>query len=151
MSLKIGSILFILFGAFIIFESRKYSMGRLDNPGPGFFPFLLGIAILFMSIALFIKILKNAKIEGQSSSYWPPRGGLMKVSLIFLVLLLFTLFFEVTGYLINIFVLFLILLKPVGKQKWFTTLLISFGATFISYLLFDRWLMLPLPRGIWFK
>ena len=147
---KIGSILFIFFGAFIIFESRKYSMGRLDNPGPGFLPFLLGIAILFMSILLLIRVLKRAKTEGQATS-WPKRGGLMKVSLIFLILLLFTIFFEVTGYLINIFVLFLILLKPVGKQKWHWSLLISIGATFFSYLLFDRWLMLPLPRGIWFK
>jgi hypothetical protein len=28
---------------------------------------------------------------------------------------------------------------------------ISIGATFASYLLFDWWLMLPLPKGIWFE
>jgi hypothetical protein len=48
-------------------------------------------------------------------------------------------------------VLFLILLRPVGKQNWIWTLSISIGATVASYLLFDRWLMLPLPRGIWFR
>jgi len=149
-SAKISSILFVLFGAFLIFESRKYSMGTIDNPGPGFLPFLLGIAIGLMSVALMIKVWKRVKTQDQTTS-WPKRGGLIKVSLIFIVIVLFTALLEITGYIINIFVLFLILLRPVGKQKWIWTLSISIGATVGSYLLFDRWLMLPLPRGIWFR
>ncbi|MFB3887372.1 MAG: tripartite tricarboxylate transporter TctB family protein [Thermodesulfobacteriota bacterium] len=148
-SAKISSILFILFGAFLIFESRKYSMGTIDNPGPGFLPFLLGIAIGLMSIVLAIKVWRKMKREDQTAS-WPKREGLIKVSLIFIVILLFTALLETTGYMINVFVLFVILLRPVGKQKWLWTLSISVGATLGAYLLFDRWLMLPLPRGIWF-
>ena len=125
-------------------------MGTIDNPGPGFLPLLLGIAIGLMSVALMIKVWKKVKRQDQTTS-WPKRGGLIKVSLIFIVIVLFTALLEITGYIINIFVLFLILLRPVGKQKWIWTLSISIGATVGSYLLFDRWLMLPLPRGIWFR
>jgi cellulose synthase/poly-beta-1,6-N-acetylglucosamine synthase-like glycosyltransferase len=149
-SAKISSVLFLLFGALIIFESRKHSMGTLDNPGPGFLPFLLGLSIGLMSLGLMIKAWKRVKTEDPIPS-WPDGGGLIKVSLIFIVVLLFTVFLERTGYIINIFLLFLILLKPVGKQKWPRTLLISIVATLVSYLLFDLWLMLPLPRGIWFR
>jgi putative tricarboxylic transport membrane protein len=139
---KISSVLFILFGAFLIFESRKYSMGTIDNPGPGFLPFLLGIAIVSMSIVLLIRVWKKMKTQDQTTS-WPERKGLIRISLIFIVILLFTALLETTGYIL--------LLRPVGKQKWLWTLLISIGATLVSYLLFDRWLMLPLPRGIWFR
>jgi len=125
-------------------------MGTIDNPGPGFLPFLLGIAIVLMSIALLIRVWKKMKVQDESTS-WPERGGLIKVSLIFIVIVLFTALLETTGYILNVFVLFLILLRPVGKQKWLWTLSISIGATLASYLLFDRWLMLPLPRGIWFR
>jgi len=125
-------------------------MGTLDNPGPGFLPFLLGIAIVSMSIVLLIRVWKKTKTQDESTS-WPERGGLIKVSLIFIVIVLFTALLETTGYILNVFVLFLILLRPVGKQKWLWTLSISIGATLASYLLFDRWLMLPLPRGIWFR
>jgi cellulose synthase/poly-beta-1,6-N-acetylglucosamine synthase-like glycosyltransferase len=120
-------------------------MGTIDNPGPGFLPFLLGIAIALMSIVLLIRVWKKTKTEDKKISW-----GLIKVSVIFLVIVLFTALLETTGYVINIFLLFLILLRPVGRQKWSWTLLISIGATLVSYLLFDRWLMLPLPRGIWF-
>jgi putative tricarboxylic transport membrane protein len=147
---KISSVLFILFGAFLIFESRKYSMGTIDNPGPGFLPFLLGIAIVSMSIVLLIRVWKKMKTQDQTTS-WPERKGLIRISLIFIVIVLFTALLETTGYILNVFVLFLILLRPVGKQKWLWTLSISIGATLASYLLFDRWLMLPLPRGIWFR
>ena len=149
-SKKISSVLFVLFGAFLIFESRKYSMGTIDNPGPGFLPLLLGIAIGLMSMALLIRVWNKMETKEKSIS-WPERGGLIKISLIFVVIVLFTALLEITGYLINIFVLFLILLRPVGRQKWVWTLSISIGATLASYLLFDRWLMLPLPRGIWFR
>jgi cellulose synthase/poly-beta-1,6-N-acetylglucosamine synthase-like glycosyltransferase len=145
---KISSVLFVVFGAFLIFESRKYSMGAIDNPGPGFLPFLLGIAIVLMSIALLIRVWKKRRTEDRGSS-WPERKGLIRISVIFVAILLFAALLETTGYMINVFALFLILLRPVGKQKWLWTLLISIGATLVSYLLFDRWLMLPLPRGIW--
>ena len=125
-------------------------MGTIDNPGPGFLPLLLGIAILVMSIALLIKVWKKVKTADERTS-WPERGGFIKVSFIFVMIVLFTTFLEITGYLVNIFVIFLVMLKPVGKQKWVWTLSISIGATVASYLLFDRWLMLPLPRGIWFR
>lgn len=142
-----------MFAAFILFETRKYPVGTIDNPGPGFLPILLGIAIGLMSIALLIRAWqadKARKIRIEKT-LWPDKKGLFKVSLIFFSILIFTILFEVTGYIINIFFLFLILLKPVGKQRWIPTVIISTGAVLVSYLLFDRWLMLPLPRGIWFE
>jgi putative tricarboxylic transport membrane protein len=148
-SQRVSSILFILLAAYILFESRKYPLGKIDNPGPGFLPLLLGLAIGGMSILLLIRGWKKKTEAG--SPAWPDRAGWFRVILIFSVTLLFTLFFEITGYIVNIFVLFLVLLRPVGKQKWSWTICISVGATVVSYLLFDRWLMLPLPRGVWFS
>jgi len=52
--------------------------------------------------------------------------------------------------MIDILFLFLILLRPIGRQKWVWSIAISAGATVVAYLLFDKWLMIPLPRGTWF-
>jgi putative tricarboxylic transport membrane protein len=129
--------------------ARKYPLGAIDNPGPGFLPFLLGLALGGMSIALFIRNWK--KKDSQPEVTRPEGRGWIKVSSIFLMLLLFTLFFEITGYIVNVFLFFLVLLRPIGRQKWSWSLSISIGAASISYILFERWLMLPLPRGIWFQ
>jgi hypothetical protein len=131
-------------------EARHYSFGTIDNPGPGFLPFLLGLGLGGMSIALLMKGWKKGGKQPMATS-WPERKGLIKISSIFMMLVLFTLFFEIAGYIVNVFIFFLVLLRPIGRQKWVWSLTISIGATSISYLLFERWLMLPLPRGIWFQ
>ena len=147
---KITSVLLFAFAIFIMLGARKYPLGAIDNPGPGFLPFLLGLALGGMSIALFIRDWKKRDSQPKVPSR-PEGRGLIKVLSIFLMLLLFTLFFEIAGYIVNVFLFFLVLLGPIGRQKWSWSLSISIGAASISYVLFDLWLMLPLPRGIWFQ
>jgi putative tricarboxylic transport membrane protein len=146
---KATCLLFILFAVFIGFESIKYPIGTIDNPGPGFLPLFLAVAMTVMAIILTVRVwtIGTAKIHGL---FWPEKGGLSKVSITFVTILLFTALLEITGYMINIFFLFLILLRPIGRQKWTWSIAISIGATLVSYLLFDKWLMIPLPRGTWF-
>ena len=146
---KVCGVSLIVFAIFIMVEARRYPLGTIDNPGPGFLPFLLGLTLGGMSIAYLIRGWRKEEAQPKITP-WPARDGLIKISLIFLMLILFTLSFEVTGYIVNVWVFFLILLRPIGRQKWSWSLAISIGATSISYVLFERWLMLPLPRGIWF-
>lgn len=147
---KVSSIFMIGFAIFVVLEARRYPLGTIDNPGPGFLPLLLGLILGGMSIALLIRTWEKRENQPKITS-WPERGGWIKVSMIFLMLILFTLFFEIAGYIVNVFVFFFILLRPIGRQKWGWSLLLSIGATSVSYILFERWLMLPLPRGIWFR
>lgn len=150
MAERVSNLFWVLFSGLLLYETRRYPIGTVDHPGSGFLPLLLGIVLGALSIIHFFKAWISK--EGQASSpLWPNRAGLIRAASIFVLLLLFTLLLEVTGYLVNIFFLFLVLLRPVGKQKWLWSLLISAGATFASYLLFDWWLMLPLPKGLWFE
>lgn len=146
---KVACLLFMVFAIFVGFESRKYPLGTLDNPGPGFLPLLLAIAMAAMAIALTVKVWRPRTAEVHSP-FWPEREGLSKVSLAFAAILLFTALLDIAGYMVNIFFLFLILLRPIGRQKWVWSIAISTGAMVVAYLLFDKWLMIPLPRGIWF-
>jgi putative tricarboxylic transport membrane protein len=145
---KVTCLLFMAFALFVGFESIKYPLGTLDNPGPGFLPLLLGIAMALMSVALTVRVWKKGK-TGVPRPFWTEKGGLSKVSLAFATILLFTVLLEITGYMFNILILFLILLRPIGRQKWSWSIAISLGAVLVAYLLFDKWLMIPLPRGIW--
>jgi hypothetical protein len=147
---RISGLVLILFSVLIMVESRKYPIGTVDNPGPGFLPMLLGFLLGLMSLALWIKTWIKVKTQIQKTS-WPDRQGLFKIIAIFIGILLFTILFEVTGYFLNIFLLFLLLLRPIGRQRWSMTLMISIGAVLVSYLLFDWWLKVPLPRGVWFQ
>jgi hypothetical protein len=59
------------------------------------------------------------------------------------------LFLEVLGYILTTFILMVLLLKAVESTRWRTVLLEAFVATFASYALFQLWLKVQLPKGIW--
>ena len=124
---KITGVVFLLFGLFLIFESKKYPLGTIDNPGPAFLPLLLGMAVAALSVGLVVKVWKKAGAHA-FLRFWPEKAGLLRVSVAFIVILLFTALLETTGYLVNIFFLFLVLLRPIGRQKWTWSISISVGA-----------------------
>ena len=146
---KITSVVFLLFGLSLLFESKKYPLGTIDNPGPAFLPLLLGTAVAALSVGLIVRVWKKGSIRSPLP-FWPGKAGRLKVSVAFVVILLFTALLETTGYQLNIFLLFLVLLRPIGRQKWAWSISISVGAALVSYFLFEKWLMIPLPKGIWF-
>ena len=145
---KVTSIAFLLFGLFLFFESKKYPLGTIDNPGPAFLPLLLGTAVAALSLGLIVRVWKKGRVRSPLP-FLPEKAGTIRVTLAFIVIVLFTVLLEITGYLINIFFLFLVLLRPIGRQKWGWSISISVGAALVSYFLFEKWLMIPLPHGIW--
>jgi putative tricarboxylic transport membrane protein len=146
---RITSVLFLLFGLVLFFESRRYPLGTIDNPGPAFLPLLLGAAVVVLSVGLIVRVWKKGNPRSLLP-FWPEKTGMTRVSLAFVVILLFTALLEITGHMVNIFLLFLVLLRPIGRQKWTWSISISVGAALVSYFLFEKWLMIPLPNGIWF-
>ena len=146
---KITGVVFLLFALFLLFESKRYPLGTIDNPGPAFLPLLLGTAVAALSVGLIARVWKKEGIRSPLS-FWPEKAGRNRVCLAFIVIVLFTGLLEITGYLVNVFLLFLVLLWPIGRQKWTWSVSISVGAALVSYFLFEKWLMIPLPNGIWF-
>jgi hypothetical protein len=47
--------MFIGFGVFAVYDSRKYDVGALERMGPGYFPTILGIMLLAIGAAIFLR------------------------------------------------------------------------------------------------
>ncbi len=55
-----GSAIFLLaVGAFFSLEARNLEIGRIIQPGPGFVPFWLGLALILLSLALILQIMRG--------------------------------------------------------------------------------------------
>lgn len=147
---QLGSAIFLLvFGIIISFEARKIEIGRISQPGPGFFPFWLGLALVIVSLALTIKFSRE-KVDQSSSSkslwkglYWE------KIVFSLVVLLLYAFFLEILGYTIATFLLMLFLFKAIGSQRWRVSIVGSVFASLSTYTLFKLWLQVQLPVGLW--
>jgi putative tricarboxylic transport membrane protein len=63
-------------------------------------------------------------------------------------LALTALLFEPLGFRLTMFAALAFLLFALGGQGWLTTLLVASAGSFGAFLLFDRWLRVTLPVGI---
>lgn len=141
---RLSALFFLFFGIFIAFESFKLPLGRFDLPKSGFFPFGLALTLLFLSGILLIQTLKKGRVK----EYLVFGEGKRRMVITIAAMLAYVFFLNHLGYMISTFLIMVLILKGIEKQKWRTTLLISLLSVVISYVSFSWWLGIPLPKGI---
>jgi putative tricarboxylic transport membrane protein len=136
----VGLFLTIL-GLLISIGSIRLGLGNLKKPQSGLFPFLVGIAIVFLSTMLFR--------EGEHKKESPILGVRWKKVLLTLGSLVFyALGLGWLGLSITTFLFMLLVLKAFEPQRWTVALTIAVLTTFFTYLLFSVWLKVEFPVGI---
>lgn len=117
-------------------------VGNFSRPGPGLFPLLLGVLLILFSVISFFT--SNPEKVPKVSGVLIPRSVLYVIGILFG----YRFSLPILGYSLSTLLLFIILLKIVGGQKWFVTMAWSLFITITSGLLFIRWLDVPFPKGI---
>ncbi len=142
-----AGVLFLL-GLFILFQSFSYGWESRGAPGPGFFPFWVGLLVALTAFGWGINEAR-ASIEDQIPQDIDP-GGIWRVLKIFVALVVFLLVFEPLGYNIAVLSLMLYLTYSLGKGKGPVWVMVvnSLGASFGMYMVFDYGLGVTLPGSI---
>ena len=141
----INSSLCLGFGLLIVLYAPEFDLGSLRAPGSGFMPFLSGLLICGFSAMTLLQAFvdRSTKVE----KVWAG-VKLHKLIFVILMLLLYGVLIKTLGFIICSLMLMLITVRFVGSQTWRGALLVSVISSVGSYLLFEVWLSVPLPRGI---
>ena len=139
----IGSSFFLVaLGGFIAWQSKKLSLGIPRAPGPGFFPFCLGLLLIGVALAILVYGLKqkteSLKAEVSKGRVILALGSIFAYSLVF----------EPLGYLLSTFSLMFLLLRMMVRKTWWFGPVVACLITLISYIIFKVWLRVFLPNGI---
>jgi len=148
----LASALFLLaFGLLAVFEARKLTLGTLGRPGPGLFPFALGVALCAVAVALVVRAWRLA--EGAAAGTAPAdrphpavRARWPKVTYTLLAMLLYAFLFEVLGFPAATALLMLFLLRVIEPQRWSVALGVAVATALGAFGLF-KWLGVRLPPG----
>lgn len=138
-----------LAGFAAILSVVRYKLGRMVDPGPGFLPFLSSLILGILAVIYWIsQVWGKREKPGQEEGFrlglqWKKVAYLMGGSLVYMVVL-----WNNLGYLISTAILLFFLLKTLAEQSIIKSLIISVVTTIISYLIFERWLQVSLPKGI---
>lgn len=130
-------------GVLAMVLSISYGLGTIKKPGPGLYPFAVGLLILPLDLLVFLSSLKHPQ-EGQSLD---KRGIVTFLSFVG-ACVFWIVAMPYTGYPIVTLIAAFFLSKVMKLEGWVKPLILALGVAIFIYLLFDYWLYIDLPRGI---
>ena len=135
----------LLLSAIALGEALRLGIGWGDiGPRGGFFPFWLGVILAGSSLFTLLQGLRRPPTPKPFLS----REALRPVLTVILPIAGAVLLIEVVGfYLTSLLYLFGYMWWS-GRHTWSTTLLISLLFPVVIFFIFERWFLIPLPKGL---
>ena len=138
----------------ILIKVQNLELVKRKMMGPGFFPLVCGIAIIFFGALLFVEVAaQSRKAKSDEAVKAEQEKKILDVKelknlLFFLVLGAFVLLAsKYLGMLICLCLCVAVYLIFQGKEKWWKALIISVCMTAFLYLVFVMFLKVPIPKG----
>ena len=129
-------------------ESLQLNIGwGLNGPEGGFFPFWLAVGLGVCSMSILVRAIWQA-----SSTLHQPlvrKGGwvpLLKVAIPATVMVALT---ELIGLYLAAALYIAFYMRGIGRHHWLLVLAVSICIPLGSYFLFDKWFLIPMPKGWW--
>ena len=131
--------------ALVISDSLRVGIGWADDgPKAGYFPFYIGLMLLLSSGWVAVSTLLRWRKLTASFVGREALSGVVAVAwptLIYVGLIGFTGIYAASVLLIAYF------MRRHGKYGWPLTALVSVGVMLAFFLVFERWFLVPLPKG----
>ena len=131
-----------------LLAARRYPLDTLATPGPGIVPLGSGLALLALALWLFVVAgaVRSARAAGglPEMRAAPVRPIARAPLVLCAALVLYAALLPRLGFAATSFALVALAARLMGAG-WWPPLALAFGVTAASYLLFARWLGVPLP------
>ena len=140
-----ASVLLAFSVAFSAGALKQYQWWGSGGPGPAFMPFWLGLVMAFLAAMMLTRSLR----EKDAGEAWLPRGeGLRDMLVVLGVTVAFVALLRVTGMVLGTAIYLVVLVRYLGRHRWWVTLLVAAAAAGFNWLVFVRWLRVPMPEGM---
>ena len=121
--------------------------GEIHNPGPGFFPLWLGIILGVMAVGLVVKTTWQKEGAKALRDILAEKVRWEKVLFVLIALILYGSLMNILGYLIVTFLLMAFLLRYIEPHPWRLVIGWTLIGAVGSWVVFDLWMKLRLPKG----
>jgi putative tricarboxylic transport membrane protein len=137
------TLLIALFGVIVIAGSLKAGVNwGAEGPRAGFFPFYIGIFIVASSAINLFNGLRE-----DDDGLFAEWGQLRQVMSVVIPTAIYVGAMPFTGLYIASMVFIAWFMRWLGKYPWLTVLAVSIGMPVVTYFIFERWFLVPLPKG----
>jgi putative tricarboxylic transport membrane protein len=144
-SIEVGVAAFMALLALIgVYGSIKVGIGWGDEgPRAGFFPFYVSLLVL-ISCAVNIVSALAAPDKGRLFAEW---GQLRQVLSVLVPTVVYVALIPYIGIYVASALLIAFFMRLFGRYGWIVTALVSVAVPVLTFLMFESWFLVPLPKG----
>ena len=137
--------LFLVVGVVVMYDSvRLGSAWGDDGPKPGYFPFYIG---LIMTVAAVMNLARGFMIAPDKNAPFVHVGQLRMVLTVLVPAAIYAAAITWIGIYVSSIVFIAFFMRWLGKFAWWKVALVSVGTAVGLFLIFERWFLVPLPKG----
>jgi hypothetical protein len=133
-----------LLAAVGIVGSLKVGIGwGAEGPKAGFFPFYISLIVL-ISCAVNLWHALRAFTGREVFAEW---GQIRQVLSVVIPTTVYVFAVPVLGMDVSSGLLIAVFMKWIGRYSWLMVLALAIGVPILTFILFERWFLVPLPKG----
>jgi putative tricarboxylic transport membrane protein len=144
---QVLGVILLLFAVYIGWESSLIESGAEFGMGPGFMPFWLAVGLGITSAALLVRATTLPE-RLFNPTFSPDRAGGIRVILVLAGYLVAIVLMKPLGMPIAMAILTAVTMPLFGSRNWKAIALTAILTLLGVYLVFGRWLGVPLPMGV---
>jgi hypothetical protein len=120
----------------------------LSGPDPGMYPFLLGLGLMIGSVIVLGRTLLASfrRARAEDKPFLPP-GALKPVLCVAIPASLMVLLTEYIGLYLAAGLYLAVYMRWIGRHRWISVAAVSILLPLASYIVFDKWFLIPMPAG----
>ncbi|MBC7577600.1 MAG: tripartite tricarboxylate transporter TctB family protein [Tardiphaga sp.] len=132
-----------IFGAIVVYGSIKAGINwGAEGPRAGFFPFYVGLFIIISSAVNLWNTIRDADV-----ALFAEWNQLRQVFSVVFPTAIYVGAMPFTGLYLASMVFIAWFMRWLGKYPWPIIAAISLGMPIVTYFVFERWFLVPLPKG----
>ena len=144
---RMSSLFFMGVAISICEESIRLGAGSLSSPGPGLIPLGSGLILGIIGFIVFVRTFFKDSSEGKGS-LWMQRARWRNIVAALLSMAAYAFLMDLLGFKLITFLWMAFVCRGIGKIGWVKTIFTAVTTTFLSYLIFERYLGVRFPHGI---
>ncbi len=133
----------MLLGGVVLFDAARLGIGwGTDGPKSGFFPFGLALILVLMCAVIAAQAARRASQKPFVSReqlgrvlkvLWPAAGMVVLTQILGL--------YVASSLYLGFY------MRWVGRHSWLAVVALSLGVPIATFLIFEKWFLVPMPKG----
>lgn len=134
-------------GLLILLDCIRLGVGwGMEGPRAGFWPFLMALGMVLGSVVILVQAVQRKGVA-KSDKPFIPREAIKPVLQCAIPAAAMVVLTEFIGLYIAAGLYLAVYMRWIGRHSWVTVLILSIGIPMASYIVFDKFFLIPMPEG----